>query len=124
VHSLVLVIDDDPVVREIVDEILQDAEFEVVTAADGREGMRLFRTRQPDLVVTDIIMPEQEGIETITQMRKERPTACILAMSGGGRIGDCDVLDNAQQLGANEILAKPFDANELIATARRCLGGR
>jgi DNA-binding NtrC family response regulator len=119
---LVLVIDDDSTVREIVREILEDAAFEVVTATNGREGMRLFQSLTPALVITDIIMPEQEGIETITLMHQQRPDARILAMSGGGRIGNADVLEIAHRLGANEILAKPFDPDELVATARRCLG--
>ena len=120
---LVLVIEDDACVRDIIREVLEDAAFAVVTAANGREGMALFRKCEPALVITDIIMPEQEGIETITQLRRERPKARILAVSGGGRIGNTDVLEIAHQLGADETLAKPFDPDDLVATAQRCLDG-
>ena len=71
----ILVIDDDYLVRYTLARILQSQGYEVVTAADGESGMTLFRSAAPDLVITDIIMPEQEGIETIRQRRRELPDA-------------------------------------------------
>ena len=66
---------------------MEDDGYQVVSAADGRRGMAMFRDAQPDLVITDIIMPEQEGIQTITEMRKAKADAKIVAISGGARIG-------------------------------------
>ena len=77
---------------------------------------------QPDVVITDIIMPDQEGIETIRNIRRLRPDARIIAMSGGGRIGNIDFLSAAALFGAREILAKPFEPRELIERVSRCLG--
>jgi len=65
-------------------------------------------------VITDIIMPEQEGIDTIIQIRRERPGIKIVAISGGGRIRNIDFLEMAQSLGADEVIAKPFEADELL----------
>src|SRR5258708_9058818 len=96
----ILVIDDDAIVRRTLAAVLEDGGHDVVCADDGLRGMDAFRIQQPDLVVTDIIMPEQEGIQTITEMRKERPDARIIAMSGGGRIVNTGFLKMAKDLGA------------------------
>jgi two-component system, chemotaxis family, chemotaxis protein CheY len=85
--SKILVIDDDTIVRTTIVLLLEDAGHQVRWAVDGLRGMALFRSAQPDLVITDIIMPEQEGIQTITEMRKAKPDAKIVAISGGARIG-------------------------------------
>lgn len=117
----VLVIDDDEIVRHTVQQILQGENYDVVSAADGKKGMQLFRALQPDLVITDIIMPEQEGIETILQMRTEQPDAKIIAISGGARIGNADFLAIARKLGACDGLAKPFDPDDLVASVQKCM---
>ena len=83
--------------------------------------MAQFRSEQPDLVITDIIMPEQEGIQTIAEMRKARCDAKIIAISGDGRIGSTDFLRMAQALGAMAVIPKPFDPDELLALIRDCL---
>ena len=85
--------------------------------------MAVFRGWQPDLVITDIIMPDQEGIQTITEMRAAKPDAKIIAISGGGRIGNTDFLKIAQVLGAMAVIPKPFDLDELMMTVRDCLAG-
>jgi DNA-binding response OmpR family regulator len=115
----ILVIDDDYLVRYTLARILQSQGYEVVTAADGESGMTVFRSAAPDLVITDIIMPEQEGIQTIRQMRRERPDAKIIAISGGSRFGDLDVLEIAIKLGADDAISKPFDAAELLSRVRQ-----
>jgi two-component system chemotaxis response regulator CheY len=120
----ILVIDDDAIVRRTLTKILEDGGYEVVNADDGLRGMAMFRSEQPDLVITDIIMPDQEGIQTITEMRSAKPDAKIIAISGGGRIGNTDFLKIAQQLGAFDALAKPFDPDDLLRRVRRCLDGR
>ena len=115
----ILVIDDDYLVRYTLARLLRAKGYEVVTAADGERGMIEFRNAAPDLVITDIIMPEQEGIETIRLMRRERPDAKIIAISGGARIGDLDVLEIARKLGADDVIHKPFDAAELFSRVRQ-----
>lgn len=117
----VLVIDDEPAVRYAVTRVLESNGFEVVTAPDGRRGMAQFRLCHPDLVITDLIMPEQEGMQTIQQIRQTDTGVKILAISGGGRLVNVDFLQVARRLGADEILAKPFDATELLSTVRSLL---
>jgi DNA-binding NtrC family response regulator len=110
----ILVIDDDHLVRYALSKILLSAGYQVVTASDGRRGMAVLRAEHPGAVITDIIMPEQEGIDTIIQIRRERPRVKIIAISGGGRIRNVDFLEMAQSLGASDVLAKPFEADELL----------
>src|SRR5260370_838221 len=114
----ILVIDDDPMVLYTVSKILRSGGYDVVTAANGIRGMHQFRDQRPEVVVTDIIMPEQEGIETIRQIRHERPATKIIAISGGGRIANADLLAMARKLGADEVIAKPFEAEELLDLLR------
>jgi len=114
----VLVIDDDDQICRMVAKVLCADGHEVVGAADGLEGMTLFRRENPRVVVTDIIMPEQEGIETIRIMRRERPEVKIIAISGGGALGDIEVLRIARMLGADDVIAKPFRAQELRRRVR------
>lgn len=109
-------------VRSSIEAVLADKGYEVVTAADGDRGIRAFRDSHPDLVITDLIMPEQEGIATICQIRRERPDAKIIAISGGARrLPQIDVLDMALKLGADDALAKPFDPEYLIWRIRDLL---
>jgi DNA-binding response OmpR family regulator len=118
----ILVIDDEYFVRHTLARILRSEGHEVTTAGDGERGMAAFRAGAFDLVITDIIMPRREGIETIRAMRKERPDAKIIAISGDPGVGDYDVLSIARKLGADDVLRKPFDAAELLGRVRR-LGG-
>jgi DNA-binding response OmpR family regulator len=109
----VLVIDDDELLRGMVAKMLRLDGHEVVAAADGPHGMELFRKEQPALVITDIIMPEREGIETILELRRANPRVKIIAMSGGGRLGEIHVLKMARLLGADDAIEKPFRSQEL-----------
>jgi two-component system chemotaxis response regulator CheY len=117
----ILVIDDDAAIRFTLEHLLSGVDVQVTCAADGDEGIRLFRSLQPDLVITDLIMPEREGIETIIEMKHERPQAKIIAISGGGRIGNKDLLQMARWLGADHIIAKPFEFDELTEMVRHSL---
>jgi len=110
----ILLIDDDLLVRRSLSRILQSAGYEVATATNGNSGLAIFRSEHPDIVITDIIMPDQDGIGTILQIRQENPAVKIVAISGGGRHLGTDMLNAARKLGADEILAKPFDAEELL----------
>jgi DNA-binding NtrC family response regulator len=120
----ILVIDDDVIVRKTIIRLLGDGGYKVLSAEDGLRGMAMFRSERPDLVITDIIMPEQEGIQTITEMRKAKPDAKIIVISGSGRIGNIDFLRIAQHLGACDAIAKPFDPDDLLKRVRHCLNGR
>lgn len=91
-------------------------------ASNGREAMRLCEEEVPDLVMTDIIMPEQEGLETIGAMRRLYPGVKVVAMSGGGRIVATDYLKTAETLGADAVLAKPFTIEEMAAIFTKLLG--
>jgi len=114
----VLVIDDDPAMLDSLAALFQIHGISIATAQDGVAGLEVFRQISPAVVLTDIIMPEQDGIGVIMELRRERPGVKIIAMSGGGRIGKSDLLMIAKQLGANSVIQKPFDTGELVATVR------
>ncbi len=116
----VLVIDDDPMVRSLLAHALKGAGYDVIDAADGHEGLQLARSRMPDLVVTDLVMPVQEGVETILTLRKERPRLPIIAISGGASHSRL-YLDIAGRIGARRILPKPFTPKELLALVEQVL---
>jgi len=117
----ILVVDDDPNIRQMLRSMLEREGYDVDVAANGRECMNFFRETPAELVIADIIMPEQEGIETIRQLRAEYPGCRIIAISGGGRIGPSDYLNMAKLLGASHTLAKPFDRSQLILAVREAL---
>lgn len=120
-NTKVLIVDDELMVRYALKKILQNLGLDVVEATDGREGEEVFDSH-PDVgvVITDIIMPRQEGIETIANMRRKRPSTKIIAISGGGRIRSLDFLEIAKKAGADAILAKPFTRADLQETLRSC----
>jgi two-component system, chemotaxis family, chemotaxis protein CheY len=117
----ILVIEDDAIARITIVQLLEEAGHQLLWAVNGLQGMAVFRGWQPDLVITDIIMPEQEGIQTIAEMRAAKPDAKIIAISGGGRIGNTDFLQIARQLGAMDVVPKPFDPDFLLAIVEACL---
>jgi DNA-binding NtrC family response regulator len=110
----ILVIDDEEGIRENLQALLADEGHEVTLARNGKEGVMIYRKGKFDLVLTDVIMPGQEGIETIRIIRQADPEAKIIAMSGGGRIKAGDYLDIAKSLGAARVFRKPLDLNELF----------
>jgi CheY-like chemotaxis protein len=118
----VLVIDDDPVLRALFAAVLTEQGMEVVTAADGARGLQRFRDSTPDLVVTDIVMPETEGLELIMQLRGEHPRLPIVAISGGNLGLGADYLAMARKLGADASLLKPVSPEQIRETAERFLG--
>ena len=118
----VLIIDDENMVRMVLKQSLEKAGHDVVEAADGAKGIKALAEWDIDLVITDIVMPEKEGIETISHIRAENPDLPIIAISGGGRVGPENYLNAANKLGANHVFAKPFDRQELLATVAECLG--
>lgn len=118
----ILIVDDDELVRKTVREILERADYEVEEAHDGEAGLKQAVLSKPDLIVTDILMPNQDGIELILQLRRVRPEAKILAMSGGGKFDNDRLLTMAKVLGADECLAKPFGKASLLDKVAACLG--
>jgi CheY-like chemotaxis protein len=118
----ILVIDDDEDVRAVLRGVLEQAGHEVVVAANGVEGIDAFRRLAADLVITDIVMPEKEGIETIRDLVEEFPNARIVAMSGGGkRLNRDNALFTASEIGAYKILRKPFEPSELLSSVQMAL---
>jgi DNA-binding response OmpR family regulator len=117
----VLIIDDDEQVRALLYEILDRAGFEVIEATNGTEGMKLYRSQPADLVITDLIMPEKEGVETILELRREFPNVRVVAISSGGRNSGRDYLPIAAQLGARRTVAKPFSRQEILDAVRDTL---
>jgi DNA-binding response OmpR family regulator len=121
----ILLIDDDAMVRMAISRVLEMAGFGVAVAEDGFKGLKLLHAIEPKLVITDIVMPEKEGIETIIEMRAIRPDLKIIAISGGARLGSItpvNFLEVARSLGADDVIAKPFEPEELIAKVRKQLG--
>ena len=117
----ILIVDDEELVRLTLRQALEKERHELVDATNGEEALRLLRRRAVDLVITDIIMPEKEGIETIREIRQDYPETKIIAISGGGRMGNVDFLRMSQLLGADAILPKPFGPEELLKLVRRIL---
>jgi len=118
----ILIIDDEPEIREVLRVFLERSGLRTVQAENGVQGYTMFLTNEIDLVITDLLMPEQEGIETILQIRNEHPTVPIIAMSGGGRMaGTMDILHTAQLLGAARTFAKPFNPMDIVAEVKRLL---
>ena len=113
--SKILIIDDNNQFREMLHEMVEREGYTVFSALDGAEGMKIFRQEKPELVITDIIMPEKEGLETILELKKMVPEVKIIAISGGGRSHPGDYLRTAKYFGASRTLAKPFSKNELLS---------
>ncbi len=117
----VLVVDDEPAIRELLRLVLERDGHAVTEAENGRKAMRALRELTIDLVITDIIMPEQEGMETISEIRRLRPDMKIIAMSGGGQRLSMDFLPMAARLGADRTIEKPFKPASIVATVSELL---
>lgn len=118
--ATVLLIDDDAHIRAFVERLLRSAGYEVISAGDGKAGLEALRLHNPDLVITDIIMPKQEGIETITRIR-EASQVPIIAISGSIVTENFDPLRDAGALGADVTIAKPFRGADLLAAVAKLL---
>ena len=117
----ILVIDDDDQILRTLHQVLEMEGHEVVDASNGKEGMRLFREQGAGLIITDIVMPEKEGLETIMELRRDFPDIKIIAISGGGRVDPESYLTLAKGFGALRTLAKPFEREELLVAVRELL---
>jgi len=119
----ILVIDDEPNILMMLKRMLEKAGYDVDIAVNGEEGLALFKKFPADLIITDIVMPEKEGLETIRELKKEYPNVKIIAISGGGRIDSREYLESARLFGAEKIFKKPFRQKEMVAAVKELLSG-
>ncbi len=117
----VLVIDDEEQVRTLIREVLEGAGHEVMEAGNGREAMKLYEANPTNVVITDLVMPEQDGLETIRELRRRFPAVKIIAVSGAQQKLNLDLLYVAEKLGALRTLEKPFDIRKLVALVEELL---
>jgi DNA-binding response OmpR family regulator len=118
----ILLIDDDEMLRNVLSKSLTYAGHVIIQAADGRQGIELTRATTLDLVITDLVMPVQEGVETILTLKRERPELPVIAISGG--VSNAKLyLEIAARMGAKRILAKPFTPQELVQQIDEVLAG-
>jgi len=110
----ILVIDDDEQVLDMLYESLTREGYDVLRATNGEQGLRLYREESVDLIITDLIMPKKEGIETIIELRQDFPNVKIIAISGGGRTGTRDYLQMAKIFGVQRTFTKPVAREQLL----------
>ena len=120
----ILVIDDDKNIRSLLRDFLERDGYAVMEAENGKIGLELLRENGADLVITDLIMPEKEGIETIRELRKDFSDVKIIAISGGGAIGPETYLQMAKKMGAHRVFEKPFNLQEMSEAIRELLDGQ
>jgi CheY-like chemotaxis protein len=111
----ILIVEDDVELREMLKLSLARHKFTVVECANGREAITHFKPSITDLIVTDLIMPEEDGLKVIMKIRELKPSIKIIAISGGGKAGPGSYLNLAKVLGADAVFSKPFSVNELIS---------
>jgi CheY-like chemotaxis protein len=115
----VLVVDDEDQLRQLIREILEQAGYQVTEARDGKEALIQYRLAPADVVIMDILMPEQDGLETTATLRREFPNVKIIAITGSSEmIGILSFLDVAKMLGAHRALQKPFEMQTLLDTVQ------
>jgi DNA-binding response OmpR family regulator len=117
----ILIIEDDTDLRNFLTRLLQRENYLIFEAGNGLEAATILKNTQPDMVITDIIMPDQDGIGTINMLREKHPEIKIIAISGGGRILGADYLEIARMLGAHYVFSKPFDNKELLVKVKELL---
>jgi CheY-like chemotaxis protein len=118
----ILVIDDDPQIRKLFLIKLSSEGYDTLEALNGEEGIKCYRRELPDLVITDLVMPEKDGIEVITELKKDYPDVKIIAISGGGRTDPKAYLHIAKHFGAQLTFSKPIDWAEMMAGVREMIG--
>jgi CheY-like chemotaxis protein len=118
----ILLVDDDDLSRGAVHKMLERSGYIVFSTGTGQEALAQYRREPPDLVITDLIMPDVDGLEIIQELRRGNPTVRILAISGGGRVDAEEYLSVARKFGAAEVLSKPFTGQELKQAVESALG--
>lgn len=117
-----MVVDDDDAVRKTLKVMLEDAGHRVLIARDGHIAVEISKLQPVEIVFCDIIMPEKEGIQTISEIHGMHPGTKIIAMSGGGRTHNFDYLNVAEKFGATAVLRKPFTKQAMLEAIESCLG--
>jgi CheY-like chemotaxis protein len=117
----ILVIDDDDLIRGLLRSVLEKAGYQVLEAPDGNVGIEIFREQSADLIITDILMPEKEGLETIMEIKRESPDVKIIAISGGAKCGPFTYLKLAERFGAERVFSKPLEMRQLLQAIRELL---
>jgi len=117
-HLKILVIDDDDLVRLTLAKLLQKQGGSVLEAKNGAVGIEIFKKNTPHIVLTDMLMPEKEGLETISELKSIQPSIKIIAMSSGGASHNMSFLQLAQRIGADKTISKPIKPDELIKTIK------
>jgi CheY-like chemotaxis protein len=119
----VLVVDDNISMRDAIGEMLVEAGYETLVAANGSNAAQIHRATPLDLIITDLFMPDTDGLEIIYKFRRDYPAVKIIAMSGGGSRGLVELLAVAKKMGAQRTLMKPFGGDELLDAVREVLAG-
>ena len=117
----ILLIDDEAPLRKMLKILLERNGFQVLEAPDGHHGVALYKAHHPDLVITDLIMPEKEGLEVIRELKAFDPNIKIIAVSGGGIVDPMMYLKLARQFGAQYALSKPISNTDLLSTINSLL---
>ena len=117
----ILIIEDDLQLQGFVQELLEDNGYQVVLANNGNEGLEAVENHEPGLILTDLLMPEKDGVRVITDVKSKHPQIPIIAMSGGQSVFSPVFLEAAATLGATKTLDKPFRNEELLSTIEDCL---
>jgi DNA-binding NtrC family response regulator len=120
-RKTILVVDDEPMIREMVRVMLAGQPYDLVDAGNGIEALACLEKQPVDLILTDIIMPDSDGIELVMALRRSRPGMKVIVMSGGGRVRAGHYLDLARRLGAAYVIEKPFDAATLCRVIKEQL---
>ncbi len=119
--TTILIIDDDIQVLATLRKMLEREGYEVATASDGKEGVRCYRESPADLIITDLVMPEKDGVDTILELRRDFPEVQIIAISGGGTIDSNQYLCIAKQAGAQYVFPKPVERETFLNAVRELL---
>ncbi len=117
----IMIVEDQKETREMLSQALTRNKFQIIEASNGREALVKFKPTMVNLVITDILMPEEDGLQVIIKLKELNPKLKIIAISGGGKIGPANYLNIAKTLGADEILFKPFSVKELLKKVQELL---
>lgn len=118
----ILLIDDEPTILSMMKKMVEKAGYNADMASNGVEAMELIENNSYDLVITDIIMPEKEGLEIISEIRKHHSSIKVIAISGGGRLSPEEYLQSAKYLGALKVLKKPFAQQDFLSAIKELIG--
>jgi two-component system, response regulator, stage 0 sporulation protein F len=122
--ATILLVEDDDLVRDMLAQMLQRASHKIITATNGEEAAECLKTTQPDIMITDIIMPKKSGITLISEVKNKHPDMEIIAISGGGRLDPTGYLDLSESIGATVSFEKPIDNLALLMAIDLLLQGK